>query len=48
MSQAAQEQRRYTYGDLMQWDDGKRYELYDGVPVAMMSPGSSVKYEETS
>ena len=38
MSQAAQEQRRYTYGDLMQWDDGKRYELYDGVPVAMASP----------
>ena len=38
MSLAAQEPRRYTYGDLMKWDDGKRYELYDGVPVAMASP----------
>lgn len=38
MSQPAQEPRRYTYGDLMQWDDGKRYELYDGVPVALASP----------
>lgn len=38
MSQAAQEPRRYTYGDLMQWDDGKRYELYDGRLVAMSSP----------
>ena len=38
MSQAAQKPRRYTYGDLMQWDDGRRYELYDGVPVALASP----------
>lgn len=38
MSQAAQELHRYTYGDLMEWDDGKRYELYDGMPVAMASP----------
>lgn len=38
MSQTAQEPRRYTYGDLMEWDDGKRYELYDGVPVALASP----------
>ena len=38
MSQAAQELHRYTYGDLMEWDDGIRYELYDGIPVAMASP----------
>ncbi len=38
MSQTAREPRRYTYGDLMQWDDGKRYELYDGQPVALASP----------
>ena len=38
MSLAAQEQRRYTYGDLMQWDDGVRYELYDGILFAMASP----------
>ena len=38
MTQAAQELRRYTYGDLMEWDDGIRYELYDGIPVAMASP----------
>ena len=36
MLQAAEKQ--YTYGDLMEWDDGVRYELYDGVPVAMASP----------
>lgn len=38
MSQTAREPRRYTYGDLMQWDDGKRYELYNGQPVALASP----------
>ena len=38
MSQAAKELRRYTYGDLMEWDDGIRYELYDGIPYAMASP----------
>ena len=27
-----------TYADLLSWDDGIRYELYDGVPVAMSSP----------
>lgn len=29
---------RYTYEDLLEWEDGIRYELYDGVPVAMSSP----------
>lgn len=29
---------RYTYADLLTWDDGKRYELYDGEPVALASP----------
>ena len=38
MTSSAAEPRRYTYGDLMEWDDGKRYELYDGVPEAMSSP----------
>ena len=38
MSQAAKKLQRYTYGDLMEWDDGIRYELYDGIPVAMASP----------
>ena len=33
-----QENRRYTYADLLSWDDGVRYELYDGVPVALASP----------
>jgi Uma2 family endonuclease len=28
----------YTYADLLAWDDGVRYELYDGQPVAMASP----------
>lgn len=38
MTPSAAEPRRYSYGDLMEWDDGKRYELYDGVPEAMSSP----------
>ena len=35
---ALPQEKRYTYGDLTEWDDGARYELYDGVPVAMSSP----------
>ena len=38
MAQAALQPRRYTYDDLMRWDDGVRYELYDGIPVALASP----------
>ena len=40
MSQAVKELRRYTYGDLMKWDDGIRYELYNGIPVALASPSN--------
>ena len=29
---------RYTYADLLSWDDSVRYELYEGVPVALASP----------
>ena len=28
-------EERYTYADYYSWDDGKRWELYEGVPVAM-------------
>ena len=38
MARAAEQPRRYTYGDIMAWEDGKRYELYDGVPLALASP----------
>ena len=31
-------EKLYSYADLLEWDDGKRYELYDGEPVAMASP----------
>lgn len=41
MSQAAHERQRCTYGDLLKWDDGIRYELYDGQPVALASPSSA-------
>ena len=40
MSPLPQEQR-YTYADLLEWDDGTRYELYDGVPTALASPSDS-------
>ena len=35
---ALPQERRYTYADLLSWDDDTRYELYDGVPVALASP----------
>ena len=35
---ALAKEERYTYADLMAWDDGKRYELYGGKVVAMSSP----------
>ena len=37
MSPLPQEQR-YTFADLLAWDDNTRYELYDGQPVALASP----------
>lgn len=32
---------RYTFADLLQWDDNVRYELYSGVPVALASPSDA-------
>jgi Uma2 family endonuclease len=32
---------RYTFADLLQWDDNVRYELYSGVPVALASPSDT-------
>lgn len=32
------QEQRYSYADLLEWDDGIRYELYDGVPMALASP----------
>ena len=32
------QEQRYTYADLLAWDDNTRYELYDGQPVALASP----------
>lgn len=40
MTPIAKEQH-YTLADLMEWDDDKRYELYDGQPVAMASPSNA-------
>jgi len=33
-----QEKQRYTYADYLEWDDGERYELIDGVPYMMAAP----------
>ena len=38
---------KYTYADYLKWDDGKRYELIDGVPY-MMSPAPSPRHQEIS
>lgn len=37
---ALPQEQRYTYDDLLSWDDGTRYELYDGQPVALASPST--------
>ena len=34
------QEQRYTYADLLAWDDNTRYELYDGQPVALASPSN--------
>jgi len=33
--------RRYTYADYAKWDDGKRWELLDGVPYMMAAPSQA-------
>jgi Uma2 family endonuclease len=40
MSQAAEilEDRHYTYADILQWDEGVRYELYEGKAIMMAAP----------
>jgi len=35
------QEKRYTYADLLAWNDGTRYELYDGQPVALASPSDT-------
>ena len=35
------QEQRYTFADLLQWDDNIRYELYYGVPVALASPSDT-------
>lgn len=32
------QEQRYTFADLLSWDDNTRYELYDGQPVALAAP----------
>ena len=34
------QEKLYTLADLLEWDDNIRYELYDGVPVALASPSN--------
>ena len=34
-------EKRYTYADLLAWDEDTRYELYDGIHVALASPSDS-------
>ena len=38
---ALPKEESYTYEDLLRWDDGVFYELYDGIPVAMASPSDT-------
>lgn len=32
------QEQRYSYADLLEWGEDIRYELYDGVPMALASP----------
>jgi Uma2 family endonuclease len=40
MAQTAEklEDRYYTYADILQWDEGERYELYEGQALMMAAP----------
>lgn len=29
-------EKRYTYADLLSWEEDVRYELYDGYPIALI------------
>lgn len=35
------EKERYTYADYLNWDEPDRYELVDGIPVALASPSEN-------
>ena len=35
---ALPQEKHYTYADLLSWEDDVRYELYDGVPMALSAP----------
>lgn len=35
------QEQRYSYADLLEWDDNVRYELYSGVPVVLASPSDT-------
>ena len=37
--------RKYTYGDYLQWTNEERWEIIDGVPYDM-SPAPSTKHQE--
>ena len=47
MALPQREYDRYTYSDYYSWDDGKRWELIDGVPYAM-SPAPMRKHQDVS
>ena len=44
---AEKREELYTYGDYLQWDDGERWELIEGVPYNM-SPAPNRRHQEIS
>ena len=44
---AEKREELYTYGDYLQWDDGERWELIDGVPYNM-SPAPNRRHQDIS
>jgi Uma2 family endonuclease len=47
MPVAANKKHRFSYADYLTWNDGKRWEIIDGIPYAM-SPAPSRKHQYIS
>lgn len=45
MGLAIEKERRYTYSDYLNWDDGERWEIIDGQPYNM-TPTPKVKHQD--
>lgn len=47
MSQPAASEKKYTYGDYLDWPEGERWELIEGIPCNM-TPAPSIEHQRIS